>query len=104
MKLHMQRLRSLSQNERTRLVCLQYIRTWLFNFYPDRPDIIRELNQITTELGAKFEEPKLSWKYRWIVTLFGWGAAKGVQLFVRGIKAFLLDCWDNVLFRLERVA
>jgi glycosyltransferase involved in cell wall biosynthesis len=101
MKLHMGYLRSLEDSERTRGVCLNYIRTWLPEFYPYRPDIVRELEQIAFELGAKLEEPRLSWKYNWIVKYFGWNLGRKAQIQAPKLKASLKIAWDKAMFHLE---
>ena len=43
MKLHIQYLRSLEESERVRKACLTYMQNWYHNFYPERPDIVAEL-------------------------------------------------------------
>ena len=64
MKLHIQYLRSLEDSERVRKACLAYIQTWCRNFYPERPDLMQEAQQLAAMLGGRLELPKLSWKYR----------------------------------------
>ena len=46
MKLHIQYLRSLEESERVRKACLTYIQTWYDNFYPERPDLVAELQAL----------------------------------------------------------
>lgn len=104
MKLHLRCLRSMEDTERTRLACLKYIRTWLVEFYPYRPDLALELKQITSELGGQFEEPRLSWKYDWIVRLFGWGAGRRAQLLIPRLKWSLIIAWDRIMFLRENPA
>ena len=101
MKLHMRYLRSMEDSERTRLACMYYIRTWLHEFYPYRLDIVQELQQITSELGGQFEEPRLSWKYNWILRLFGWSLARRTQLLMPKLKASCIIAWDKAMFQLE---
>jgi glycosyltransferase involved in cell wall biosynthesis len=104
MKLHMNYLRSMEDSDRTRLACVNYIRTWLYEFYPYRFDIIQELHQITSELGGQFEEPRLSWKYNWILRLFGWSLARRVQLLMPRLKASCIITWDKAMFQIENRA
>jgi len=101
MKLHMGYLRSLEDSERTRQVCLYYLQEKLPEFYPYRLDIVEQLKQITTQLGGKFEEPRLSWKYNWIVKCFGWGLGRQAQLQLPKLKATLFIAWDKALYRWE---
>lgn len=101
MKLHMGYLRSLEDSERTRVACLKYIRTWLHEFYPHRLDLVGQFKQIIAELGGQFEEPRLSWKYRWILKLCGWPLARRAQLLMPKARASLRIAWDRALSRFE---
>src|SRR5262249_49927765 len=76
MKLHIQYLRSLENSERVRSACLYYIQNWLDNFYPERPDIVKELQLIANQLDGRLEIPRLRRKYAWMSPIFGWKAAK----------------------------
>lgn len=101
MKLHMGYLRSMEESERTRSACLNYIKEWLCEFYPYRLDIVRELEQITSELGGHLKEPSLSWKYHWIVKCFGWDLGRQAQLEMPKLKASLIIAWDKAMFQFE---
>ena len=101
MKLHIQYLRSLEESERVRRACLAYIQTWYRNFYPERPDLVQEAQQLAAMLGGRLEIPKLSWKYLWIQKLLGWTAAKQVRQRWNQYKSSVLESWDKILFRLE---
>ena len=46
MKLHIQYLRSLEDSERVRKACLAYLQIWYPIFYPERPDIVAELQDL----------------------------------------------------------
>ncbi|MBV9106119.1 MAG: glycosyltransferase family 2 protein [Verrucomicrobia bacterium] len=102
MQLHIGYLRGLEDSERTRAACLKYLQTWLIDFYPYRLDIVRQLKQIASELGGELEEPRLSWKYGWILKLFGWTLAKEAQLVMPYVRKTLVMSWDKALFRLEK--
>jgi len=101
MKLHIQYLRSLEESERVRKGCLAYIQTWYRNFYPERPDLVQEAQQLAAMLGGRLEIPKLPWKYLWIQKLFGWTAAKQVRQRWNQYKSSVKRSWDKALFRLE---
>jgi len=101
MKLHMQYLRSLEDSERTRAACIQYIRTCLLEFYPYRLDIARDLKQIASELGGHLEDPRMSWKYHWIMKCFGWHLGRRVQLLLPKLKLSSRIAWDKAMSRLE---
>jgi len=101
-RLHIDRLLSLENSERTRAACVRLLQDWSINFYPERMDIVKEANQVAAELGGRLHTPQLSWKYDWIRRLFGWGAAKRALLVLPQLKWRLFRWWDRTLFRLER--
>jgi glycosyltransferase involved in cell wall biosynthesis len=101
MKLHVRYLRSLEDSDRVRAACLRYLHTWLINFYPERTDIVRELDELARTLGGRLEMPRLRWKYAWITPLFGWGAAKRAQMVLPQFKASLTRFWDRAIYKLE---
>jgi glycosyltransferase involved in cell wall biosynthesis len=101
MRLHISCLRSLEDSERVRVACLNYLRTWFFYFYPERPDLVRRLREMARELGGLLETPQLSWKYSWIKTVFGWRVAKRMRLLLPRIKWSLKTSWERTLFRFE---
>ena len=43
MKLQIQYLQSLEQSDRVRRACLAYLQAWYLAFYPERPDLVAEL-------------------------------------------------------------
>jgi glycosyltransferase involved in cell wall biosynthesis len=101
MRLHIGYLRSMEDSERTRLASLRYIGTWLHEFYPYRLDLVEELKQLVSELGGQFEEPRLSWKYQWIVKCFGWPTGRRMQLMLPRLKASVKIAWDKAMFAWE---
>jgi glycosyltransferase involved in cell wall biosynthesis len=101
MKLHVQYLRSLEESERVRKACLAYLQTWYHSFYPERPDIVAELQSLATQLQGHLEEPRLRWKYAWIKPVFGWKAAKWAQTALPQLKASWIRHCDKVIYRLE---
>jgi len=101
MKLHIQYLRLLEDSERVGKACLAYIQTWCRNFYPERPDLMREAQQLAAMLGGVLETPKLSWKYLWIQKLFGFAEAKRTSQRWNHYKSSVMRSWDRALFRLE---
>jgi glycosyltransferase involved in cell wall biosynthesis len=101
MKLHVQYLRSLEDSERVRKACLTYIQAWHRNFYPERPDLVEEAQQLAETVGGRLETPKLPWKYRWIQKLFGWTAAKRIRHRWNQYKSCVIRSWDKSLFYLE---
>jgi glycosyltransferase involved in cell wall biosynthesis len=101
MRLHIRYLRSLEESERVRKACLTYMQNWLHNFYPERPDIVAELQALATELHGSLETPRLRWKYAWMKPIFGWRAAKWAHIGLPQLKASLVRHWDKAMYRLE---
>lgn len=104
MKLHVQYLRSLEESARVRHACLRYLQTWYDNFYPERPDIVAELQSLAAKLGGRLEEPQLRWKYGWMKPLFGWNAAKWAQRVLPQLKASWIRNYDKAIHHLETTA
>ena len=101
MKLHVQYLRSLEDSERVRKTCLTYVQNWFHCFFPDRPDITAELQNLAAQLQGHLEEPRLKWKYAWMKLLFGSEVATRAQLVLPEMKSLLFRQWDKALFHLE---
>jgi glycosyltransferase involved in cell wall biosynthesis len=101
MKLQIGYLLSLEKSERVREACIRFLQEWMIYFYPERPDLVSELEQLAAEVGGKLEVPMLSWKYAWIQKLFGWSAAKQAQIRYNRYKTGALRLWDKALFNLQ---
>ena len=101
MRLHVEYLRSLEDNERTRAACVQFLQNWLASFYPQRQDIIKQAEELARELGGKLRMPRLSWKYAWMESLFGWPLAHRMQVLLQAARWSLARHWDRTLFRVE---
>jgi hypothetical protein len=101
MKLHIQYLRSLEESDRVRKACLTYMQTWYPNFCPDRPDLMKQLQDIAAELQGHLEVPRLRWKYAWMKPIFGLRAARQAQMVLPQLKASWLRSWDKTMYRLE---
>lgn len=101
MKLHIQYLRSLEESERVRKACLAYLQTWYGNFYPDRLDVVGELQALAAELGGSLYAPRLRWKYAWMKPMFGSNVAKWAQTTLPELKTSWLRRWDKTMYRLQ---
>jgi glycosyltransferase involved in cell wall biosynthesis len=89
LRLHVKYIQSLEDSPRVRDACVTYLQDWLVNFYPERPDIVQELEELAVSLGGRLEKPRLRWKYAWIKPLFGWDVAKRAQIIFPELKASL---------------
>jgi glycosyltransferase involved in cell wall biosynthesis len=103
MQLQINNLRAMKDDERVREACVNYLQTWLLNFYPNRPDIMEQAQQLAKSLGGRLEVPRLSWKYAWIQKTLGWSAAKAAQMSYNQWKNAVRKAWDNAFFHLEKV-
>jgi len=87
MELNIGYLRSLEDSPRVRAACVNYLKTWQCEFYPERPDLMGRARKMAEALGGELPPPRLSWKYAWIQKLFGWSAAKRAQVYYNQGKA-----------------
>jgi glycosyltransferase involved in cell wall biosynthesis len=101
MKLHIEYLRSIEESERVRRACLNYLQIWYYNFYPERPDLVGELQAMATGLGGRLADPCLRWKYAWLKPVFGWRTAKWAQMALPQARASCERLFDKILFSLE---
>jgi glycosyltransferase involved in cell wall biosynthesis len=101
MRLHIQYLRSLEESDRVRKACVTYMQHWLGHFYPERPDIVLELQALAAELQGHLETPRLRWKYKWMEPIFGFEAAKRAQTVLPQLKASVIRSWDKAMYRLQ---
>jgi hypothetical protein len=102
MQLHIRYIRSLEDSQRVREACVTFLQNWLPFFYPNRPDLVKEIEEMTASLGGKLQPPPLSWKYSWIAALFGRQQAKRAQIILPRVKWSLFRHWDKALFEFER--
>jgi glycosyltransferase involved in cell wall biosynthesis len=101
MRLHIQYIRSLEETPRVRKACLTYLQTWYRNFYPERPDLVVQLQALAAEVGGHLEPPQLRWKYAWIRPVLGWKAAKWAERTLPEIKASCIRNWDKAMHSFE---
>ena len=101
MQLHILHLRSLEESPRVHAECVQYLRTSLLYFYPERRDIVSQAEQMAMGFGARLGVPSLSWKYSWIEVSFGWGLVKPIQRSLRKFRWSMEKRWDWLLSRIE---
>jgi glycosyltransferase involved in cell wall biosynthesis len=100
MKLHMDYLRSLEDTPRTCDACVTYMQNWLVFFYPERADLIDEMQSVARYLGGNLQMPRLSWKYSWIGALFGQQMGRRAQIVLPNLKWSIVRSCDKLLLRL----
>lgn len=77
---HIQLLRSIEDSPRTREACLKLLNRWSKYFYPERPDLIGELEEQAVRLGGHLGPPQLRPKYRLLQRFFGWRLARKAEI------------------------
>ncbi len=100
-KQHIQCLRSLEDSDRVRKACLAYLQNQLVFFYPERPDIVAELQGLARQVHGHLVPPQLRWKYAWMVPLSGWKTAKWIQATLPRFRVSCIRHWDRALFKWE---
>jgi glycosyltransferase involved in cell wall biosynthesis len=101
MRLRISHVLSLEDSRRVRDACVTYLQDWLFFFYPDRPDIVKQAEEMAISLGGRLRPPRFSWKYLWIERMFGRELAKQAQVLLPRVKWSLVRQLDKALFLIE---
>ena len=101
MKLHMQYLRSLEDSDRVRKACVAYMQIWYSAFYPERKDILAEMQVLANQFGGQLREPSLSSKYSLVKGVFGYGAARQTQMKLAAYRIAAMRCFDKLRHKLE---
>jgi glycosyltransferase involved in cell wall biosynthesis len=104
MKLHVRYLRSLEDSERVRRACLAYLQKWVVHFYPERPDLVAEVDVLAGGLNGRIDKPRLRGKYAWMAPLVGWKSARWAQQTLPGLKAMPARGWERFRYMLEGAA
>jgi glycosyltransferase involved in cell wall biosynthesis len=99
--LHIQYLLSREDSERTRAACVTYLQNSLIHVFPERPDIVRQAEDLAAALGGRLEPPHLGPKYSLLTTVLGMTAAKRIQHASQYAKWSLVRYWDRTLLGLE---
>jgi glycosyltransferase involved in cell wall biosynthesis len=99
MRLQIGYLRAIDDTMPVRNAIVQYLQTWLSHFYPERPDLVTQMEAIASEVGGVLQTPTVNWKYAWIDKMFGRAAAKWTQLQYNSAKYAVLRLLDKAIYR-----
>jgi hypothetical protein len=102
MKRHVEYIRSLEDSRRVREACLKYFQNWLVYFFPERPDLVKELETMAAEVGGKLVRPALRAKYAWLAPFVGFARAKRLQFALPDFKAGVLRRFEWLRYAVER--
>jgi glycosyltransferase involved in cell wall biosynthesis len=101
MRLHVKYLLSLEDSARVRAACVKFLQSYLFQFYPERPELVQELSILAKELGGSLEVPQLRRKYAWLKPLFGYRFARHTQMMLPRLRQTFKRSWDKVGYQLQ---
>ncbi len=101
MVLHIRYIRSLEDSPRVREACIAYLHSWVPFFYPNRPDLVKQAEEMAESLGGRLQLPSLSWKASLFSAVFGWRQTKRAHDLIVRTRWSLIRCWDRVLFEVE---
>ena len=96
-------MRSLEESERVRNLP-NVPPELVLHSYPERLDIIADLQSLAAQLQGRLEEPCLRRKYAWTKPAFGWKAAKWAQSALPQLKASCFRQCDKAMYMLESAA
>ncbi len=98
MRLHIKYLMEQEDSERTRKASLNYLQTWYPYYYPDSVEMLEILHAMANSLGGELKAPCFSWKYSWILKLFGWEMANSAKWSMPYYKQFIERKIDYLLY------
>jgi len=97
MNRHMSHLLQLENSPRSEAACVAYLHIWLPYFYPERMDLVKEMEQVAYELNGELKVPSLPWKYAWIGALFGYRTGTVARLLARRLRWSVARALDRAL-------
>lgn len=78
---------SFENSDRTRKICADRYRYWMYHFFPHHKDLYREAKRHCNLLGGSDRKMEAGPKFRWLIGLFGWKNAKRIRMFLENSKA-----------------
>ncbi len=99
--LQIKHLRSEEDSQRVRAALIKHLQDYTVYFHPERPDLMRQANELAVGLGGTLVCRRLPRKYTWIQALFGLHAAKRVQFEYNSLKLTAMAAMDRAMFMLE---
>lgn len=103
-KMHIDYMLSLDDGKRTKRAIITYLQKYIFDFSPERPDLVEQLKKIAVTHGGRLNPWQAPWKYYWIQKVFGQEAAKRAKFTAPKIKSSAIRYWDKMMYRVEERA
>lgn len=97
-------LLGLEDSPRTRAAAMEFLQWGMICFYPEKTDLLRELDELSMELGGTLQPPHLNRKYFLVRKIFGWQAAKNLALALPQYKRRVVIAADRLLHACENGA
>jgi glycosyltransferase involved in cell wall biosynthesis len=101
MELHIRYIRSLEDSQRVRHACIRYLQNWLQFFYPNRPDLIKQSQEMAAKLGGSLVAPEQSWKFAIFARVCGASRAKRAKASMVRFRWSIIRRWEKMLYQLE---
>jgi glycosyltransferase involved in cell wall biosynthesis len=96
-RLHIKYMLSLNDNERVNRAIVTYLQKYIWDFHPERPDLVDQLKSLASSRGGELKPPDSPRKYWLLEKLFGWHFSKRAQIFLPNMKSSLLRYLDKRL-------
>lgn len=93
---YIQTLMAMEDSPRTRAACVKLLQRWAISFYPERPELWRQLRDVAGSLGGHLATPTLRPKYRWLQKAVGWDVAKKAQRMLPALRSLLERSWERI--------
>jgi len=93
-------LLALEDSVRTRAAGVQLLQEWLFEFYPNRADLVQKARALAADLGGTLHDPVVKWKYQPVQWLLGYQAAARASAIMPQLRARVVREWDKAMYKL----
>jgi glycosyltransferase involved in cell wall biosynthesis len=89
-------LLALEDSQRTRDAALSYLGVLMHYFYPEKKELLEELQALAARLGHRLDPPKLSLKYELIKRVIGWQGAETTRRLVARARLWVHRSLDRL--------
>lgn len=100
-RLSIRYLLDLEDSDRTRAAAIEFLQWGMICFFPEKTELLKELDEFSAELGGSLSPPRLSRKYFLVRKIFGWKTAKNLALTLPQYKRRLFIACDRFMHLLE---